>query len=393
MQLLEKILVPVDFSDGTDAMLRLASTLAGRLGAELLLQYVLPLPGEASWSETPRLLDAAQTSARARLDACRQTVLDAGAEIQEVLMDEGVPAERIVTRADEYDAQLIMIKASSNLAAGGLTLGMTAARVRRTAAQPVWLVHSATGQVPRVILCPVDLSAASERALALAIHLARQLAARLHVLTVVPLLTGWTSLLLSVDEAAEREQVRAQSDRFAALLRRFDWHDVTWEQSVRRGDPAEQIQAAVRELQAELLVMGSAGRSGLWRIFGGSVTEKIATLLPCSLLTMVSRHAERAKVDAQLTDLETHFARGRDLLKNGFPTEAERQFAHCVHINDMFAPGWEALAETHERRGDPHQAAECRETAARIRSALAWQIVEPSEPPRRPLWNRFLRRS
>ncbi len=359
----------------------------------MLLQYVLPLPGESSWRDATKLLAAARASAQARLDACRQTLVTAGARIHAVVVDEGVPAERIVMRADEYDVNLIMIKASSNLATTGLPLGMTAARVRRTAAKPVWLVRPTGGQLPRVILCPVDLSPASERAVCNAIHLARRLAARLHVLTVVPLLSGWTSLLLSVDEVAEAEQVRAQNDRFAAFLRGFDWRDVTWEQSVRRGDPAEQIQVAVRELQAELLVMGAAGRSGLWRIFGGSVAEKIATLLPCSLLTMTSQQAIRGKVDADLADLDTHYARGRDLLKNGFPAEAERQFEHCVHINDLFAPGWEALAETHERRDNLQRAQECRETAARVREALAWRIVEAEARTRHPLWSRFSRRS
>ena len=55
---------------------------------------------------------------------------------------------------------------------------------------------------------------------------------------------------------------------------------------VREGKPAVEILEAVVELQAELLVMGSHGRSGLDHFLIGSVAEKVLRRASCAVLTV-----------------------------------------------------------------------------------------------------------
>jgi hypothetical protein len=106
------------------------------------------------------------------------------------------------------------------------------------------------------------------------------------------------------------------------------------------------------------------------------VADKVAEELPCSIIMVKGEDAIRLKLDEELSDIRTHYARGCDLLEHGFVEEAKRQFEHCIQIGDMFAPAWESLAESCERQGDTGRAQECRRVAREIEEAIAWRRVE-----------------
>jgi universal stress protein E len=55
---------------------------------------------------------------------------------------------------------------------------------------------------------------------------------------------------------------------------------------IQPGSPADAVVATATELKASLLVMGSAARSGLGRLFIGNTAEKILSRLPCDLLLL-----------------------------------------------------------------------------------------------------------
>jgi nucleotide-binding universal stress UspA family protein len=52
------------------------------------------------------------------------------------------------------------------------------------------------------------------------------------------------------------------------------------------GDPAEQIVRAARAKHADLLVVGTHGRSGLNRLFIGSVAQRVIASAPCPVVTV-----------------------------------------------------------------------------------------------------------
>jgi universal stress protein A len=55
---------------------------------------------------------------------------------------------------------------------------------------------------------------------------------------------------------------------------------------VRIGIPADEIVAAAKELNADLLCVSTHGRTGLAHFFLGSVAEKIVRYSPCPVLTV-----------------------------------------------------------------------------------------------------------
>jgi nucleotide-binding universal stress UspA family protein len=65
-----------------------------------------------------------------------------------------------------------------------------------------------------------------------------------------------------------------------------DASDVTWEAEVATGPAAETIVQIAQERAADLIVMGTHGRTGLRHLLVGSVAEKVVRLATCPVLTV-----------------------------------------------------------------------------------------------------------
>jgi universal stress protein A len=59
-----------------------------------------------------------------------------------------------------------------------------------------------------------------------------------------------------------------------------------WDAQIGTGHPADTIVRIAQERHADLIVMGTHGRTGLQHVFLGSVAEKVVRLAPCPVLTV-----------------------------------------------------------------------------------------------------------
>ncbi len=387
MKLLQRILVAVDLGPRTESVIDTAACLAKAFGSEIYLLHVLP-DLDTSSSEARDVLNTARQGAAGRLAAIRARLEQEGVPVAEETVAVGSPFDEIIRYGDDIEANVLVVGSRNETPPSGLRLGTTAERLCRKAGKPVWIVEPESRLPPRSILCAADGSAPSRRALRNAIHLARRFDAHLSVLHVIRPMSALPGLTPAVERGMEAKHVEAETARFEAFLREFDLHGVRWEKRIREGMPAEAIVETASAIEADVLVMGSVGRTGLSRILLGSVAGKVARALPCSTITVKSEDAIRLRIDEELSDLKTHYRRGWELLDEGFPHEARRQFEHCVRTSDMFAPAWAGMAEACQRLGEAERARECRETADRIEEALAWRRVEADIRRGHPLWKK-----
>lgn len=140
------------------------------------------------------------------------------------------------------------------------------------------------------ILYATDFSPASAPAWAQARLLGQLLKAEvlaLHVVAPVTLPEGYIPPRLSRElvEAGHRE-AHEELDRLAESVT-----DPALRVSARvaEGSPAPQILAVAREEAADLIVMGTHGRTGLGRLFLGSVADTVVRLAPCPVITVRRR--------------------------------------------------------------------------------------------------------
>lgn len=138
------------------------------------------------------------------------------------------------------------------------------------------------------ILCPIDFSDFSQRALDHAVAIAKwydSTITLLHVRGVVPV-AAYAPGSGVVPPAAltpdAREALLAAMNRVAEEAGAGS----AFECEIADGSPASAIVARADTLSADLLVMGTHGRSGFERLVLGSVTEKVLRKAACPVLTV-----------------------------------------------------------------------------------------------------------
>lgn len=140
------------------------------------------------------------------------------------------------------------------------------------------------------ILVPVDFSPTSEVAVGAAIELARTFGARLTLLHVwsIPSM-GYAEALAWPLEGMEAAARAALDDVLARVVKSVPTTDT----QLRFGVDWERIIEAIGDDKSDLVVMGTHGRTGLSRMFLGSVAEKVVRMSPVPVLTI--RAPELAK--------------------------------------------------------------------------------------------------
>ncbi|HEU4891870.1 MAG TPA: universal stress protein [Vicinamibacterales bacterium] len=141
------------------------------------------------------------------------------------------------------------------------------------------------------ILCPVDLSDCSRHGFDHAAAIARWYGASitlLHVFETVPVAAYATGAGSpgAVLTPPERAYVLFELERMAAAERR-DGVAITFRRM--EGQPYAEILNAAMEIKADLLVIGTHGRSGFQRLVLGSVTEKVLRRALCPVLAVPPR--------------------------------------------------------------------------------------------------------
>ncbi|MDQ3034313.1 MAG: universal stress protein [Myxococcota bacterium] len=137
------------------------------------------------------------------------------------------------------------------------------------------------------IVCPVDFSDTSERAARYAVALARQLGAGLHFvhawqMPVYAFPDG--AVILGPDVVAQiTDELQRSLD---ALIERHREPEMAIEGHLAQGLADREIVRMAGELNAELIVMGTHGRTGLPHLFLGSVAERVVRTSSVPVLTI-----------------------------------------------------------------------------------------------------------
>ena len=131
------------------------------------------------------------------------------------------------------------------------------------------------------ILIPTDGSTGTTHVAMQAIDLAKQYYGELYVLSVVE--TG--GLLPGSDETAE--DLQRESERAVRQVEAMaSTHGVSVETAIREGDPSDEILAYADEIDADAIVAGTHGRTGVQRQLIGSVAERLVRHSPIPVMTV-----------------------------------------------------------------------------------------------------------
>ena len=294
----QRILCPVDFSSTTESGLAPATSLATEYGAELILLHVLNFPFAQIEAlppgfDTESYYEAMTVEANAQMagliDADAADFMQASTRVER-----GVPYAEIVRVCQDDAIDLLVMPTHARHGLGRLLMGSTTEQVVRRVGCPVLTVHPGDAPAfrPETILCATDFSGPADSALRMACDMAQRYEARLVLMHVVTLWEydpgnpSWrfpplpeeyhSSIVEGPQHQLEerREQISSTSIEVETLLvRGFD-------------AAAEVVRVASEDVNADLVVMGTHGHTGLAHLLLGSVAGSVVRTFPGPVLTV-----------------------------------------------------------------------------------------------------------
>jgi len=287
------VLIATDFSDTARAAADWALELARTRNAKVCLLHVLTLPAPRPHyaPAPPDLQQALQKAAVEQLDAEADRLANRGVEV-EAALEIGIPSQTITRFAEKLQPPLLVIGTRGLTGLSHLLLGSTAERVVQHARCPVLTIHPEDAGKHRTIstiLVPTDFSESSERA----VHTAHSLLAPLernaklvllHAFNLPIEYTAYGPIPTSVGYL-EDTGLEAQ-EHLDKLARELRSGGLNVETVAREGYPPEVIVSEAERVGADLIAMGTHGRSGLAHLLLGSTAERVVQKAPCPVMTV-----------------------------------------------------------------------------------------------------------
>lgn len=287
-----RILCPIDLSDFSHPALACAVALGSTYGADVTVLHVF-----ATWlPATTRTSVEQAAEARAAIDRDLRLLVapfnDSGVALR-LRTVEGDAAAEIVRCARETDTDLIVMGTHGRSGFDRFALGSVAEKVVRKAACPVLTLPPGACRSPQTvtftnILCPVDFSTDSERALDFAVSLAERTGGSVTVLHVVETLDGEQGLH-GPEYIADIRRRQCQGAQ-AALHDMATAHarTVVVAEAVALGRPHVEILRVANARSADLIVIGVRGRGAVDLTLFGSTTNQVVRRATCPVLTIRS---------------------------------------------------------------------------------------------------------
>lgn len=278
------ILLATDLSCRTDRALDRAAALAAEWQARLVVVHALQ--GTASISDAPSWRSEADPRALA-LKQVREDLRGTQVQQLEVVVERAEPAELILKVARSFDCELIITGVAKNEALGRFLLGSTVDALVRGAEVPVLVVKNRPRGPYRSVVVTTDFSEASRRALEVALSMLPEARVSLfHAFDVTfeGLLDDKMAARESAKAAAMKEAARflADTPAVASSSRQVAVH-------CEYGGIESLLQEMVQTSDTDLVVLGSAGRTGLAGLLLGSVAERLLTSSPVDALVVRQR--------------------------------------------------------------------------------------------------------
>jgi len=299
----ERILVPVDFSEGARRAFGHGALFAAAFGSTLELVHVVEDVGQANlafWATEPALAGElhrqALASAQSRMDRLLPSLpVAAGTRLESRVLSGTVPAT-LAEHAAESGASLMVVATHGRTGLSRWLLGSVSERLLRASPCPVLIARGgpAEGQPSLCrLLVAVDLSEHSRAALQVAGAIAERLRAELEVLYV------WAAPFYDAAEHFDaqlferiRQSARAELDEFVASAQLPT--GLALQASIVSGTPSERIAERLQTSPPDLLVLGSHGHGGFRRLVLGSVAEATVRYAPCAALVVPRARAAEA---------------------------------------------------------------------------------------------------
>jgi nucleotide-binding universal stress UspA family protein len=294
----QKLFVAIDFSSGSDEALRRAHERAASTGAQLTVCHIVPNELRSNLL-FPQISKLAALKFPLEVKHIAEATVARVAEITgrtteefNLIIDDGTPSALILTNAEQWFADLIIVGSRGQTDAQDIRLGSVTESIIRHAHCPVLIVRPA--QRTRRIIAGTDFSDPALPAVKASADEAERVHGELTVVHSLDLVWapaaypamafGGAPFNISPNQIQELQRIATQ--RLEESLQQLN---ISGNTLVTTGPAGTALIEVASEKKADLIVVGTVGRTGLRRALLGSVAETVAKEAPCSVL-IVRRH-------------------------------------------------------------------------------------------------------
>jgi universal stress protein E len=293
MNELKSILVAVDFSRGSAAALGQAMRIGAWNRSQVRVVHVL---ATLVVLELQDALSAIQENiSQALIEDAQKAWAEFAAKVPGAAslpfdMEINSPQAAVIRRCHEQKADLLVLGVRGVGTSKGVGVVATSL-VRRSPADVLLVQDPHTGPYTTVVAC-IDFSETSRRALDQAIRVATQDSAGLHIIHVYQ--APWHRLGYKSPNSTANPEFEAQYKQ--TLQRRLEefcepcHHELAYLkptfQIVDHSSDGYGIGSYAKQIGADLVVLGTHGRTNLRDIFLGSTAERVLREAPCSILAV-----------------------------------------------------------------------------------------------------------
>lgn len=289
------ILLAVDGSEGAREAARTVAAMPFPKDTRVTLMTVLTRYVPTSSHLPAALLKGLRADENSRAESAlseiRTLLSDRSLQV-ETRVVEGHPVERITETARDISADLIMLGALGLTGWMRMLLGSTSLAVVKHSPCPVWVVKRPFKHGTTDVLIATDGSAGSKNAIRFATRLPFPKETVAHLMHAVPAVTEQLHLtgsevdppvLTPLYEAGQHLKIRGEHiikedaeplKKVFAEVRAF----------TVEGEARRQILDTAKEVEADLIILGSHGLSGIRQFFLGSIANRVLKHAEASVL-------------------------------------------------------------------------------------------------------------
>jgi nucleotide-binding universal stress UspA family protein len=283
----KSILIPTDFSELAGLALEYAVALGRCFSSKLTLLYADPfLPPPhftmGQMEDIASSLERSKAAARAMLQEYASSHIPVELS-REVIVREGLAVNSIIEVAEELEADLIVMGTHGRSGVSRFMLGSVTERVLRETSGPVLSVRGRSrvsdgAFLPvKHVVCPVNYTETSKKALRYAAQLAQCFQAELSVLHV-----------MEPADASSREN-KAAMEKLCNWIPEEVRQHCQLQEALSEGEAAEQILNSAHQNNCDLIVLGSQHKKFFDSAVIGTTTVRVTRHAPCPVLTVVNQ--------------------------------------------------------------------------------------------------------
>ena len=282
----ERLLLATDGSEFSEGAIREAIRMARRCSSKLTIISVIETNPEFE-SMAPSVLEKREKEIRSHLEAVQARAKKEGV-VCEITLHEGEDSYKyIVDEAVKQKSSMIIMGRRGKKGFRRLVMGSTTSWTIGHAPCSILVVPRAAQVEFRSVVVATDGSKYSAAAASEAIGIAKRNNARLTAIAVVPAELATPADIDFATIAREKladQEMQAAEKNAKAVKEAAQKAGVDAQAFVMSGKPADAVMEIAKDQKADLVVVGSHGRTGLDRLLMGSVAERVIVLASCAVL-------------------------------------------------------------------------------------------------------------